>query len=174
MQRVKWGSFMMRRAGILFSLIFLMFGATAQAADKPLSKAQQELLAVHDAWLAKVNANRQVDGLADFTDDALVLAAEGPIAEGRDAVREYVSMLGKIPGFNVSFALEKVTISSGGNLGYVIGRSAITSLDDSGKRVGGTFRLLTVWRKIAGKWKCYIDTALPQSAEAAGANESTP
>ena len=29
------------------------------------------------------------------------------IAEGRDAVRDYMATLGKRPGFNVSFTLEK-------------------------------------------------------------------
>ena len=134
--------------------------APAISAEAPRSAAQEALLRAHTGWLARVNANDQIQGIKDFTDDALIVGAEGPIVEGRDAVRDYVAILGASPGFNVAFDLERVTVSSDGAIGYVIGSAMITSLDSEKRRVGGRVRLLTVWRKIDGVWKCYIDAPL--------------
>ncbi|CAH0355627.1 MAG: nuclear transport factor 2 family protein [Sphingobium sp.] len=140
--------------------ITLAFAATGVSAEVPGSAGQKELVSAHAAWLARVNANDQVEGVKDFTDDALIVGGEGPIVEGRDAVRDYVAILGGRPGFNVAFDLERATVSSDGAIGYVIGSAMITSLDSNKRRVGGRVRLLTVWRKIDGVWKCYIDAPL--------------
>lgn len=140
--------------------IALAFAAPAISAEAPRSAAQEELLRAHTAWLVKVNANDQVEGIKDFTDDALIVGAEGPIVEGREAVRAYVAVLGGRPGFNIAFNLERATVSSDGAIGYVVGSAMITSLNGDKRRIGGRVRLLTVWRKIDGVWKCYIDAPL--------------
>ena len=126
------------------------------------ASAQQDaaasLMQTSRAW-AKAVAGGDVDVILSFwADDAVVLAPDHAVIDGKAALREFVLGMQKIPGFTISWEPERAVISKSGDIGYLIESNRVTMPDASGKMTTQFGKAVTIWRKDAsGAWKCVVD-----------------
>ena len=108
---------------------------------------------------AKAVAGGDVDVILSYwSDDAVVMAPDQPAVVGKDALRQMVMGMMKIPGFSLTWEPERAFISSAGDVGYLIEHNRMTFVDATGAVKTQYGKAVTIWRKDAsGKWKCVVD-----------------
>jgi uncharacterized protein (TIGR02246 family) len=115
--------------------------------------------ALDEQWSATAGKN-DVDGtVAFYTDDAVVLPPNAPIAKDRKSIREsWAGLLGRNTA--VSWKVSKVEVAASGDVGYLYGTYALTIRDPKGgPPVRDTGKNVEIWKKQSdGKWKCIVDT----------------
>jgi uncharacterized protein (TIGR02246 family) len=150
------------------ALLSFAFAGTASAGDMKIEQALRDL----DAQWSAAAAAKDVDKTVSFySDDAIVLPANAPIATTKAAIRNLWSGLLTSPGVNMNWKTTKVEVSKSGDMAYASGTYELTMNDPSGKPVTDRGKYLVVWEKQSdGTWKCGADTwnsDLPASAPAA-------
>ncbi len=137
----------------------------------PAADAGEELMQVSRNWAAAA-ATGNLDSIVSYwADDAVVIPPGQPQVVGKAAIREYVQAGASIPGFSITWAPEQVSISSAGDLGYLIEQNTVTYADSTGTIHTEHGRAVTIWRKDAsGAWKCVVDT-WNRGPDAAAASE---
>ena len=120
---------------------------------------QQKLLQRDAEWAGIASAGKDVEKtISYFSDDALMIPQGQPIAEGKAAIRAYVTASFKIPGFRIHWKSEKVAFSPDGNLAYMRGTSTTTVPGPNGALVTIPGRGISVWRmEPDGLWRCVVD-----------------
>ena len=110
-------------------------------------------------------AARGLEGFLSFlADDVATLRPDRPVLTGKKALAEAWSPLLTNPVLSIRWKPLTGSISTGGDLGYTIGGYEITRSDDQGKRITGTGKYLTIWRRQAdGSWKVAFDSGVPDS-----------
>jgi len=93
--------------------------------------------------------------VAFYAEDAVLLPPNAPEVKGRDAIRKYYAadMAGLKPG-EAGMILES-TQGVSGNLGWSSGRAKDTAANGA---TTGTWKFLSVSRKVNGKWLYIRDT----------------
>jgi len=147
------------------ALLSLTFAGTASAKDPKIEQALRDL----DAQWSNAASAKDVDKVVSFySDDAIVLPANAPIATTKAAIRNLWSGLLTSPGVNMNWKTTKVEVSKSGDMAYASGTYELTMNDPSGKPVNDRGKYLVVWEKQTdGKWKCGADiwnSDLPASA----------
>jgi len=150
---------MNRSISLAIVAVLLVVGCTRRV--DPTVEAQA-LLQVDRAWAA-ATATGNVDSILSYwTDDARVLATAQPPYVGKPALRDMVTGMFAVPGFQITWTPQKAVVSSSGDLGYTTGENAITAPDAAGRLTRTVGRYLTVWRKGPdGKWRCVEDISNP-------------
>jgi uncharacterized protein (TIGR02246 family) len=157
----------MRRLYVMTVLVFslVMMGLTVacqQAAppSPPDTRAADER-AVRDADAAgsKAAAAKDLEGyLAFYAEDASVFPPNAPMQTGKESMRKDLSEAMASPGFALSWQVNKVEASRGGDLAYSIGTYQGTMNDAKGRLVTERGKYVTVWKKqVDGKWKIVAD-----------------
>jgi ketosteroid isomerase-like protein len=147
---------------VLGSALALMTGCTAQqppAASDTRAADEAAIRAADIAW-SKVGEAKLVDQhVAYYTEDAVVLPANGPLTTGKDAIRKVIADLYAMPGMSVKWQPAKVEVARSGDLGYSQGTYEMTGMVDAqGKPVTDRGKYVEVWRKQAdGSWRCAVD-----------------
>ena len=81
-----------------------------------------------------------------------------PPLRGKAAIRQYVEAAAKLPGFQIRWEPESVSVSRSGDLAYMIERNVTTLNDVQGNAVTTYGKVVTVWRKEAdGSWRNVVD-----------------
>jgi uncharacterized protein (TIGR02246 family) len=151
-----------------------LLASSCAPSPAPDIRAAEEtaIRALDEQWSATA-AKNDVDGtVAFYSDDAVLLAPNAPIATDKKAIREsWAGLLG--PNTAVSWKVTKVEVAKSGELGYLYGTYQLTIKNPmGGPAINDTGKILEVWKKQAdGKWKCIVDTynsdiALPPAPEA--------
>ena len=139
----------------------LLLGAACGRAAPPFDvEAESAVLLKRDAeWAEAAAAGKDVDRIVSYwADDAVVIPQGQPIAEGKDAIRTFVTGSLAIPGFRVHWVSDKVSFSPDGRLAYMRSVNEMTLPGPAGTPVTLTGRAITVWRKEAdGQWRCVVD-----------------
>jgi ketosteroid isomerase-like protein len=144
--------------GVLAASALLLHSCAPTAPD---TRAADEaaIRALDEQWSATA-AKNDLDGtVAFYSDDAVLLAPNAPIATDKKSIRDsWGGLLG--PNTAVSWTVSKVEEAKAGDLGYLYGTYKLSIKDPKG---GPAFedkgKILEVWRKQAdGKWKCTVDT----------------
>jgi ketosteroid isomerase-like protein len=147
----------MKIKALITTLIMgLVAAAVCLAGDK---KAEESLRNADEAW-SKAAANKDLEKtIAYYSNDAIVLPPNAPIATTKDAIRKIWQDFLASPGFVLSWKATKVEVAKSGDLGFVSGTYEFTMNDASGKPVTDKGKYVEVWEKEAdGKWKCGTDT----------------
>ena len=141
---------------VAFGLLF--FSASCQP-RVDVAAATRELLRTDRAWATLAAANGPVDSIvAYWTPDARVVLAGQPVVVGTDAIRQMVTAMQAIPGFNISWTPDSAIVSPSGDFGYTYGTNRITAPDSAGTLRSTHGRYITVWRKESdGRWRCTFD-----------------
>ena len=147
----------------IISLSILTGVATATsrpAGTQPaVSTTAETDLRAADAAFAKAAAARDVEGCVSFyADDARVLQADQPLVAGRVAIRKSFERSFSDSAFTVSWRIEKLEVSSAGDLAYSTGRAHFTMSGPHQNTLARQTRFATVWKQAAeGKWKIELD-----------------
>ena len=129
----------------------------ASAADTK-SAIEKALRDLEGQWSEAAGAKDVDKTVSFYSDDAIVLPANAPIATTKEAIRNVWKGLFDSPGAAISWKPSKVEISKSGDMAYVTGSYELTMNDASGKPTTDRGKYVTVWKKQAdGKWKCGTD-----------------
>ncbi len=119
------------------------------------AKALKEL----DAQWSKTAGSKDLDAtLAFYTDDAMVLPGDAPVAGTRQMIREvWAPMLAL--NASVSWQVNDAEVARSGDVGYARGVYQLVMKDAAGVPATEQGKFLEVWKKQPdGKWKCAIDS----------------
>lgn len=151
----------MRPIAAVSSLTLLAAAActTPQAVEVDVEAERAALMDADRAWYEAYAAGD--DGAQAFVDqmadDAVLLAPDTPIAQGKEAIRSAIAGLEALPGFRVSWTPVTADVGSGGDLGYTRGTYDM-SFDGPDGAMNVTGKYLTVWKKQAdGTWMVVAD-----------------
>ena len=158
---------------VLFSLLILAAPVLAGCAQQPepidLDAARASLMEADRAWS---ETPPSADAFTAFmAEGAHFLNVDGPLAVGREEIRESISLLFDAPGLALQWKASSAEVSSSGDLGYTLGTFELTVNDTEGNTVTRQGKYATIWRQQAGgSWKVVADipnfnSALPAPAE---------
>lgn len=150
------------RTGLLCVLLLLpltLACKTQTAADTDTRAADEAALRkLDDEWSKAAGAKDLEKTVSYYTDDALVMPANSPVLQGKDAARAMWKAMFNVPGFGGGWKASRVEVSKSGDLGWTTGPYEITETDASGKPMTDKGKYLAVWKKQAdGSWKCVAD-----------------
>ena len=144
------------------ALAVFTLGCSQQPPTPPDTRADDaaNILQTDMAW-SKAAAAKQLDGmLAYYADDAFMFPDNGPMATGKDAIRETWDMMLSDPNFSISWQPTKVEVARSGDMGYSHGTYQTTMNDAKGKPVTSKGKYVVVWKKQAdGSWKAVDEIA---------------
>lgn len=127
-------------------------GADTRAADEAAIR-QADI-----AW-SKTGETRNLEAMMlYYTEDAVVLLPDMPMAIGKEAIRKAFGPVYETPGFFARWQPAKVEVARSGDIGYVQGTAEITMNDPKGAPMSRNGKYIEIWKKQAdGNWKCAID-----------------
>ena len=107
-------------------------------------------------------ATRGLDGFLSFlADDVATLRPDLPILTGKKTLAEAWTPLLTNPALSIRWKPLMGRMSAGCDFGYTIGSYEITRTDAQGRRVSGTGKYVTIWRRQAdGSWKVAFDSGV--------------
>jgi ketosteroid isomerase-like protein len=151
--------------GLLVVGLGVLLVGSAAAVTRSSREADREALLKADRAFDDATATRGLDGFRSFlADDVSTLRPDKPVIQGKEAVAEAWRALLANPALAIRWAPISASVSSGGDLGYTIGSYEITRTDERGKRVAGSGKYVTIWRKQAdGSWKVEFDSGVNDS-----------
>jgi uncharacterized protein (TIGR02246 family) len=107
-------------------------------------------------WLAAAQARDATASAGFYATDGALLPADGPIAQGTQAIiAAWRGILG-MKNAKLTFAPTQVTVAGAGDMAYEIGTYEFSFDGDKGpvKDVG---KYVVVWKTIGGDWKVAAD-----------------
>jgi uncharacterized protein (TIGR02246 family) len=126
----------------------------ARAGDTKIEQALRDL----DAQWSQAAVAKDVDKVVSFySEDAMVLPANAPIATTKEAIRTlWTSIL--TSATSMSWKPTKVEVAKSGDMAHASGTYELAMKDASGNAVNDKGKYLVVWEKQPdGKWKCGAD-----------------
>ncbi len=131
-------------------------GAFAQDGHKP---PDEKTIRDADIVWSKAAGSKDLEQTVSFyLDDGSLLPYNGPIATGKDQIRQVWSHLMSLPGFGLRFAPGKIEVASSGDLAYEIGTFELTVNDAQGSPATTPGKYVVVWKKQQkGDWKVAAD-----------------
>ena len=149
------------------ALLSFTFAGTAAAAD---TKIEQDLRDLDAKWSAAAGAKDIDKTVSYYSEDAIVMPPNAPIAATRETIRSAWKEMLTTPGAAISWKATKVEVAKSGDLAYVSGTYEETMNDASGKPVKDHGKYVEIFKKQAdGTWKVVADiwnSDLPASAPA--------
>jgi len=111
-----------------------------------------------DAQWSKTAGTRDLDGtVAYYSDDAVLMPPNAPIASTKQAIRALWAEL-LDPKFSVAWQVTKVDVSQSGDLAYVVGTYTLAMKDTQGKPAMDRGKVIEVFKKQTdGSWKVVAD-----------------
>jgi len=147
---------------IFLASVTLLILALVPSAGTPANPAA---LIKADQTFAEATAAHGLEGFLSFlTEDVSTLRPDRPVLSGKKALAEVWAPLLNNPALAVRWQPMTAAISNSADLGYTIGSYEIVGSDDQGKRVVGTGKYVTIWRKQRDRsWKVVFDAGVPDS-----------
>ena len=140
----------------LCCVIALLLACRPPAPD--LEAERRAILAADSAWVAAAGRRDLEEALSYWTDDATLLPPDMPAIKGKAAIREYVTAAFAIPGFNISWQSDELTVAGNGELAYQLATNQVTAPDSTGALHTTTGKAVVVWRKESdGAWRVVVD-----------------
>ena len=138
---------------LVFVAILGVAGCLPGRSQPDLAAEESAIRAANAAW-AKTADPLDVDQMMSFfTDDAIVLSPDAPIAVGKAAIRSSLP-----PGFTAKWDATKIEVARSGEMAYTIGSSEVTVKDANGAPITRKGKWLGIWKKQPdGSWKCAVD-----------------
>jgi uncharacterized protein (TIGR02246 family) len=140
--------------------VALLLCTTACRQQPPDTRAADEQTIRNlDAQWAKTAATRDLDAIvAYYSDDAVLLPPNEPIAAGKQAIRATWASLISPNTLSISWQPTRVDVSKSGDLAYLVGTYSMAVKDAKGKTVPDRGKLIEVFRKQPdGTWKTVAD-----------------
>jgi len=153
-----------RADGVLVKVVWAGVAmAVAVGCNQPVAPdtraADAQAIKDLDVQWSKTALAKDVDGtVAFYSDDAVVLPPNEPVATTKPAIRAgWVELLG--PGVDVTWQASTVEVAKSGDIAYEVGTYAVAMKDAKGNPANDRGKIVVVWKKQAdGKWKAAVDT----------------
>ena len=146
----------------LATVSLLLFAGCTQAPPAPPAVDQAALGAAVDsvttAFFTAVAAKDSNAVASFYADDAHLLPANAPRADGREAIRSSWASFLATPGLQLTGASNTKVVSEAGDLVIDVGTYSMRWLDAKGKEMGDTGKFVTTYKKMNGEWKIVVDT----------------
>lgn len=144
---------MLKSLATFFLLCSLAGSATAQS----LSKAEQAVRDADQDWMRVFAAKDLAKSVAFMAEDGSMLGPNAPIATGHEAVSKLFAGFFTLPDLKISWTPSKVSVARSGEMAYTTGAYQMTFKDPTGKQVEDHGKYVTIWKKVAAKWKVAYD-----------------
>jgi ketosteroid isomerase-like protein len=138
----------MNRYVCVVGIAAVLAGACEQRVN--LEQERTALMQRDREW---AQTTKEVDKfLSYFTSDATVYAPGAPALKGTDAIRKMMTEMHAVPGFSLTWTVDKAEVAASGDIGYTTGSytGAMGGPPEKGKYV-------TVWKKQGTDWKVTED-----------------
>jgi ketosteroid isomerase-like protein len=134
----------------LFAFALTVLSCHQPKIDK---KAEGEKIIQQSREWARVVSTGNIEKTVSYwADDAIVIAAEEPPLEGKQAIRQMVEESFKISGFRIGWQPQTVVVSESGDMAYMI-----VTLNN---------KAVSIWGKQAdGSWKNVVDISTPAPSQ---------
>ncbi|MEZ4239910.1 MAG: DUF4440 domain-containing protein [Myxococcota bacterium] len=114
--------------------------------------------AAEEAWGAAVEAHDVDAVIAFFEADGLSMPPDGPVVQGEDARRAWLTALFAAPDFDSTWETGRIDISAAGDYALSIGTTShAAGTDAQGQPLRREGKYVTVWHKVDGEWKVAAD-----------------
>ena len=127
----------------------------AESSQNNRTQAEATIRQQDDAWLKAIGGKQLDATVSYYSDGAMLLPPNAPIARTKDEIRQFWSQFfASIPaGARLSGGPTQVEVANSGDMGYVVGFYTVANPPiDKGKYV-------EVWKKQTdGSWKAIVDT----------------
>ena len=137
-------------------LALVTVGCASQPSGAPDTRAADEA-AIREAdiaWSKSAEAKQVDTHVAYYTEDAIVLPPNEPLATGKEPIRKVIGDLYAMPGLSVKWQPTKVEVARSGDIGYSRGTYEMTVNDAKGNPMTDRGKYVEVWKKQAdGTWK---------------------
>lgn len=102
---------------------------------------------------------------AVFADDGTEITPGMPPPQGRDAVKKtFAALLGSMKNVKLTIGDAVVTVADAGDLAVVKAPYQMSYVDPKGKKTDDHGTTLTVFKKVNGQWKAFIDANISEVA----------
>ena len=149
---------------IVFVSILLLVSCAHQKVDK---KAEGEkIMQLSKEW-SKIASEGDIEKTVQYwADDAVLMSADQPMLNGKQAIRKMVEESYKMPGFRISWQPQSVEVSESGDMAYLLENSQISFTDSTGHPIIINNKAVSIWRKQAdGSWKNVVDISTPEAKQ---------
>ncbi|MBC7827511.1 MAG: DUF4440 domain-containing protein [Chitinophagaceae bacterium] len=146
----------MKKKLFVFLVITGLLSCTQSKVD---TKAEGEkLMQLSRDWSKSASTDSVEKTLSYWADDAVVMSPGQPPIKGKNAIREMMQSMSKIPGFHIRWEPLSVEVSNSGDLAYLIEQNQVSYNDSLGKTITEYNKAVTVWKKQPdGSWKNVVD-----------------
>jgi uncharacterized protein (TIGR02246 family) len=147
----------------LASLLFLAGCETAPPTPATpavdVAAEQSKIRDLETAWSAAAAAKDVDKSVANYADDAILMAPGAPAAKGKDAIRAAWKEMLADPKSKLSFSTDQVTVSASGDLAASKGSYTMTMTNPKTKKpMEDKGSYATVYKKQSdGSWKAIED-----------------
>jgi ketosteroid isomerase-like protein len=147
------------RRALVITVLMLAGGCSSPSARFDAAAEADNLLKRDAEWAEAAAAGKDVDKIVSYwADDAVVIPQGQPVAEGKEAIRAFVTGSLRIPGFRIHWVSDKISFSPDGQLAYMRGSNEITLAGPTGAMLTLPGRGISIWRREPdGQWRCVVD-----------------
>jgi uncharacterized protein (TIGR02246 family) len=110
------------------------------------------------AWLAAEVAKDIPTIVSFYAEDAVEMASNTPMIQGRDAIRQWYEGWLTPAGVGMTFETADIQMAASGDMAVERGTYRFTQ-DSPRGRTEDVVKFVTVWKKVDGKWQVAIDSA---------------
>jgi ketosteroid isomerase-like protein len=141
---------------VLILLACLASGGCTQRVD---IASEQATLFNRDTEWSRAAEGKDVEAILSFVaDDAIFFPPDGPILQGKEAIRNFWSELAETPDFSLSWEATGAVVSRAGDMGYTHGLALVTRKDEKGNTDTKLTKYVTIWKKQPdGSWQVVVD-----------------
>ena len=146
-----WNRQLILACSVLLPLASALIAAESKTSD------EQTIRELDAQWSKAAEAKDVGKTVSYYSDDALVMPANIPIAVSKDAIRKFWQDVLTSPGTAISWKATKVEIARSGDMAWLTGTYELTMNDATGKPVNDRGKYAVVWEKKGGTWKVAVD-----------------
>jgi uncharacterized protein (TIGR02246 family) len=147
---------------LVLVLILALAVAGLACGKKPapvdLAAEERAIREAGKAWLAAEIAKDIPVIVSFYAEDAIEMASNTPIIQGKDAIRQWYEAWLTPAGVGMTFATTEVDVAASGDMAVERGSYRFTQ-DSPRGRTEDVGKYVTVWKKVDGKWRVAIDAA---------------
>lgn len=152
---------MLKNSALLGLIAFALLVSSCSSLPVSDTRTTDETaIRVLDEQWSAIAAKNDLEGtLAFYSDDAVLLPPNSPMAADKKSIREsWAGLLG--PNTSLTWKASKIEVAKSGDIGYLYGTYQLSIKDPKGgPAMSDTGKILEVWKKLSdGKWKCIVDT----------------
>ncbi len=154
---------MRRYAGsCLLACVAVLLGSCASnpSSQKPVvdtAAIKSAIDGIGPQFAAAVAARDTDAVVAFYADDARILAAGAPRADGRDAIRAMWVQFLSTPGLDLKLTSSDVMVAEAGDLAIDIGGYQMSMTGPKGKPAQDVGKYVTIFKKVGDQWKVVVD-----------------